>query len=50
MVVKTRTSNFKKIAEEVRRLHSYEVPEIIAVPVIAGSNEYLKWIDENVGL
>jgi len=27
-------------------LHSYETPEIIAVPIIKGSKEYLKWLDE----
>ncbi len=46
IICKTRTALFKKIAAEVRQLHSYEVPEIIAVPVAEGSGSYLKWIDE----
>ena len=48
LTLKTKTRNFKKIEKEVKRLHSYEVPEIIAVPIIAGSRDYLGWIDNSV--
>ncbi|MEJ7609441.1 MAG: divalent cation tolerance protein CutA [Bryobacteraceae bacterium] len=34
-----------RLAAELKRLHSYQLPEIVAVPVIAGSLEYLDWID-----
>ena len=44
VIIKARRSNFKRIEKEVKRLHSYAVPEIIAVPIIAGSKEYLEWI------
>ena len=44
VILKTKRSNFKKIEKEVKRLHGYEVPEIIAIPIIAGSKEYLGWI------
>ena len=47
VILKTRRSNFKKIEKETKRLHSYEVPEIIAIPIIAGSREYLGWIGKN---
>lgn len=44
LVMKTRRKNFKAVDKEVRRLHSYEVPEVIALPVIEGSAGYLKWV------
>jgi len=46
IILKTRNSLFKKVVSEVERLHSYDVPEIIALPIIDGSKKYLKWIDE----
>ena len=45
LLVKTKASLFPEIVELVKRTHSYEVPEIIALPVIAGSEDYLKWLD-----
>ena len=45
LVVKTKASLFPEIVELVKRVHSYEVPEIIALPIIAGSEDYLKWLD-----
>lgn len=48
ILMKARDRDFPKIEKEVKRLHSYEVPEIIAVPIIAGSKEYLGWIEENI--
>jgi periplasmic divalent cation tolerance protein len=45
LLAKTRASLFPEIVEMVKRIHSYEVPEIIALPVIAGSEDYLAWLD-----
>ena len=45
LMVKTRASLFPEIAELVKRVHTYEVPEIIALPIVAGSEDYLKWLD-----
>jgi len=45
LLVKTKASLFSEIVEMVKRMHSYEVPEIIALPIIAGSEDYLKWLD-----
>ena len=45
LLVKTKASLFPEIVELVNRAHSYEVPEIIALPIIAGSEDYLKWLD-----
>ncbi|HXX58080.1 MAG TPA: divalent-cation tolerance protein CutA [Thermodesulfovibrionales bacterium] len=46
IVVKTRLSLFEGLSRKVRELHSYKVPEIIAVPVVKGSADYLKWLKE----
>jgi periplasmic divalent cation tolerance protein len=45
LLVKTKASLFPEIVELVKRAHSYEVPEIIALPIIAGNEDYLKWLD-----
>ena len=45
LLVKTKTSLFPEVVELVKRTHSYEVPEVIALPIIAGSDDYLKWLD-----
>lgn len=47
LVIKTRQSRFKDLAKRVKALHSYTVPEIIAVPIIEGFPAYLNWIEEN---
>ena len=43
LLVKTRAALFPEIVELVKKTHSYEVPEIIALPIIAGNEEYLTW-------
>ena len=48
LVVKSKKSKFKAIVKLVKSLHSYEVPEIIAFPIVAGDEQYLKWIDESL--
>lgn len=48
-VMKTRLEKFEELRRVVRALHSYETPEIIGTPVVAGDAEYLAWIDEEVG-
>lgn len=45
MLIKTRKKLYKSVEEEVKKLHSYEVPEIIALPIISGSKDYLYWMD-----
>jgi periplasmic divalent cation tolerance protein len=45
LVVKTKASLFPEIISLVKEIHSYEVPEIIALPIIAGSEDYFKWLD-----
>jgi len=48
LMMKTKRGAFAKLAAAVKSAHSYDTPEIIALPVAAGSQEYLKWISENV--
>ena len=44
LLAKTTKAKFEELEREVRALHSYETPEIIAVPVSAGSAPYLQWL------
>jgi len=48
-LVKTRRELYPQVERAIRRLHSYEVPEIIATPIVAASADYLEWLNENVG-
>src|SRR5262245_43426109 len=48
LIAKTIRSRFAELEREVLALHSYETPEIIALPILAGSRRYLEWLDENV--
>jgi len=49
LIIKTRASLLPEIVEMVKKAHSYELPEIIALPIINGSEDYLKWIDNETG-
>lgn len=46
LIAKSRMELFDSIKSEIKKLHSYEVPEIIALPIEAGSEKYLDWIRE----
>ena len=47
LLAKTLRSNFAALEKEVRALHSYETPEIIALKIEAGSGDYLTWLAES---
>jgi periplasmic divalent cation tolerance protein len=47
-MAKSRAELFEPIAAAIRRLHPYQVPEIVAVPLAAGSESYLRWLDGEV--
>ncbi|MGE5300565.1 MAG: divalent-cation tolerance protein CutA [Acidobacteriota bacterium] len=49
MVVKSRRTLFPDLVKRVKELHRYTVPEIIALPIIEGSEEYLGWLKEETG-
>jgi periplasmic divalent cation tolerance protein len=48
LLLKTSRQRFAAIEREVRRLHSYDVPEVIALPIERGSRRYLNWISRSV--
>ncbi|MEK6936185.1 MAG: divalent-cation tolerance protein CutA [Nanoarchaeota archaeon] len=45
--IKTSSQNYKKLQEFIIKNHKYELPEIIAIKIIAGYNKYLNWITKN---
>ena len=47
LLVKSRRTRFAQLAEAVKQLHSYSVPEIIALPVVMGAADYLRWVSES---
>ena len=48
LLAKTVRSKFEELEKQVRALHSYETPEIIAIPIVAGSTPYLDWLRASV--
>ncbi len=48
VVMKTAAKCLVNLEKEVKRLHSYDVPEFIALPITGGSKEYLSWLDDCV--
>ncbi len=47
VLMKTTVRRLRELEREVNRVHSYDVPEFIVLPIVAGSREYLKWVKEN---
>lgn len=45
LVIKSRRDLFERLEKRVRELHSYSVPEVIALPILNGSDSYLRWLD-----
>lgn len=45
-LIKTREELYSKVETAIKKLHSYETPEIVAIPIIKGSSEYLNWLDD----
>jgi periplasmic divalent cation tolerance protein len=48
-LVKTEARLYEEVEAAIRAAHSYEEPEILAIPVLAGSRGYLDWVSANVG-
>jgi len=48
MVLKTTSKRLPALEKEVKRLHSYDVPEFIALPLASGSSEYIRWLQDSV--
>lgn len=49
MIIKTTAQCYARLERQILALHSYEVPEIIALPIMAGSESYLDWIRKESG-
>lgn len=49
LVVKTKASMLDEITQLVKEIHSNDVPEIIALPIVGGNQDYLEWVDNEVG-
>ncbi len=47
LLVKSRRPLMEQLAARVKSLHSYTVPEVIALPIVSGSEEYLTWLNES---
>jgi periplasmic divalent cation tolerance protein len=48
LVIKTTTKKLTELEKEVKRLHTYDVPEFIALPIVGGSKSYLQWLASSV--
>jgi periplasmic divalent cation tolerance protein len=48
VMIKTTSGGLRELEREVKRMHSYDVPEFIVLPIIAGSREYLAWLGQSV--
>lgn len=48
LIIKTSIKKIEKLIKRVKELHSYDVPEIISLPILEGNLEYLKWIKESI--
>ncbi|MCE4602304.1 MAG: divalent-cation tolerance protein CutA [Desulfurococcales archaeon] len=48
LIVKTRMDALNKLIDEVKKIHPYSVPEIVALPILGGNPDYLKWVDDEV--
>ena len=48
LIAKSKKSMIQKIVRLVKSLHSYQVPEIIALPIVGGSSDYMRWLNESV--
>ena len=49
LVIKTSRALFEQVRHEVENIHSYHVPEVICLPIIDGSANYLNWLTESIG-
>jgi periplasmic divalent cation tolerance protein len=48
LIIKSRKSKLIQITNVIKSLHSYTVPEVIALPIVGGNKDYLRWIDESL--
>jgi len=48
ILMKSHSKLFDKLSKKVKEIHSYEVPEILALPILKGSSSYLNWLEETL--
>ena len=48
LIIKSRRDLFDRLKKRVQALHSYSVPEVIALPILDGSESYLRWLDDEL--
>lgn len=48
LIIKSKKSSLPRIIRAIKLAHSYDLPEIIALPIVGGFKPYLKWIDDSV--
>jgi periplasmic divalent cation tolerance protein len=49
MIIKTSLDATERVIARIKKLHSYQLPEIIVIPIIGGDERYLQWISQSVG-
>ncbi len=49
LIIKSRAALVPQIIDIVKKAHSYTVPEIVAMPIVAGNEDYLDWVDQETG-
>ena len=49
LIIKTRAALVPQLADIVKKAHSYTVPEIVALPIVAGDKDYQDWVDQETG-
>lgn len=50
LLIKTHEDKYPQVETMIQKLHPYELPEIVAVPIVNGSSDYLGWLSENMDL
>ena len=49
LLIKTSREQFLGVSSALKKVHSYELPEVLALPVLDGSEEYLEWLEKHIG-
>ena len=49
LLIKTSREQFQGVSSAIKKAHSYELPEVLALPVLDGSEEYLEWLGNHIG-
>ncbi|MEJ2724971.1 MAG: divalent-cation tolerance protein CutA [Deltaproteobacteria bacterium] len=47
-IMKSRKALFENLEKTIREMHPYDVPEIVALPIVSGSRDYLKWLSKEI--